>query len=104
MLAAAVFVAAALTGAHLGDVEPAVGPVSSGPTVSGPATSGPASSGPATACPAGCGQHASGPLDDRPAGFATDRTFALSLIYSGTGALAVSVLGLVMVGRRRRRW
>jgi uncharacterized protein (TIGR03382 family) len=33
-----------------------------------------------------------------------DPTFAQSMVFSGTAALTVSVVGLVMVGRRRRLW
>lgn len=35
---------------------------------------------------------------------AHEQAFARSMILSGTAALTVSVTGLVMVGRRRRRW
>jgi uncharacterized protein (TIGR03382 family) len=35
---------------------------------------------------------------------AQDPTFARSMVYSGTAALALSVTGMVMVGRRRRLW
>lgn len=34
----------------------------------------------------------------------TDLAFARSLVYSGTGALVLSVVGLVMVIRRRQQW
>ena len=37
-------------------------------------------------------------------GPAPELVFAQSMIYSGTAGLAVSVAGLVMVGRRRRLW
>lgn len=39
-----------------------------------------------------------------PANSAVAGTFARSMIYTGTTGLAVSISGMVMIGRRRRLW
>lgn len=82
-LAVVVFVVAAVTGAQLAEAEPA------------DSTQG---------SPCSCEWQATGSVRGHPDDPVTGHTFALSLVYSGTGALAISVLGLVMVGRRRRHW
>jgi len=60
-------------------------------------------SGPAPAVPA----DPPGPGRSEPAaatGPASELIFAHSLIYTGSAGLAVSIAGLVMIGRRRRFW
>lgn len=44
------------------------------------------------------------PDADPVAAQGTDQAFARSMIYSGGVALVLSVVGMVMVGRRRRLW
>lgn len=55
---------------------------------------------------AGAAQPEAGATSERrvPRRPTADARFARSLVYSGATALALSLAGLVIVGRRRRRW
>jgi ABC-type Fe3+ transport system permease subunit len=77
LLSAVVFTLAALTGAAL------------------------ASAAPARSMPAASDSAVTSSVYQYPS---PDQAFARSMVYSGTAALALSVTGIVMVGRRRRFW
>ena len=86
LLGATVFALAALAGALLSGAAPAV------------LTTDLVGSPPATTAPPAAGEPAP------PATGPVYHSFAVSMIWSGAAALAVSVTGMMIVGRRRRQW